>query len=135
VGTIFTLIFCSFYILLEPVAGSLVTPLLFSATAYAKHLTTIAPAETTKFALIIHVASWLCQFIGHGAFEHRAPALFENLFLALVLAPFFEWMEFLFLLGYRPELKGRIDKLVEKRTEEFRIKDAAKEEKKNGKAQ
>jgi uncharacterized membrane protein YGL010W len=32
-----------------------------------------------KVALVIHVAAWILQFIGHGVFEGRAPALLDSL--------------------------------------------------------
>jgi uncharacterized membrane protein YGL010W len=31
------------------------------------------------FAIALNLASWIAQFIGHGVFEKRAPALFSNL--------------------------------------------------------
>ena len=61
----------------------------------------------------------MAQFAGHGIFEGRAPALLDNLVQALFLAPFFVWMEILFYLGYRPELKGRLDRSVVKEIEKF----------------
>ena len=109
------------YILLEPVAGGLLAPLLLAATAYSDHLTTTYGATANYWALGIFVSSWVAQFIGHGAFEGRAPALLDNLVQALVLAPFFVWMEILFSVGYRPELKSRVDSAVEKEVEKYRI--------------
>lgn len=61
----------------------------------------------------MHGLAWIAQFIGHGVFEHRAPALLDNLvqgeafiessrggivdqLAALVLAPFFVHLEALF---------------------------------------
>jgi uncharacterized membrane protein YGL010W len=113
-GTIAALVYSTLYILLEPVAGSLLAPLLLGATAYANHLTTVAPSTFNKAAIAIHVISWVAQFVGHGVFEGRAPALLDNLVQALFLAPFFVWMEFLFMFGYRPELQARVNKAVEK---------------------
>lgn len=55
-------------------------------------------------------------------FEGRAPALLDNLVQALFLAPFFVWMEVLFWCGYRPELKGRLDRAVEREIEKWRAK-------------
>jgi len=133
-GTIFALFYCFFYILLEPVAGSLVVPIILGATAYAKHLTSIAPSITNISAITIFVSSWIFQFIGHGFFERRAPALFENLIQAFVLAPFFVWMEILFRFGYRPELRSRVEKEVRKGLEELEKKKASNGVAKNGKA-
>jgi 2-hydroxy fatty acid dioxygenase len=119
-GTLGTIGYCAFYILLEPIAGTLIAPALIASTAYWHHLLSIAPSPTNQIAIGVFIVSWIAQFIGHGAFEGRAPALLDNLVQALVLAPFFVWMELLFMLGYRPELKGRVDKEVEKEIEKFR---------------
>jgi uncharacterized membrane protein YGL010W len=64
-------------------------------------------------AIAVNVFSWIIQFVGHGVFEGRAPALLDNLVQAVFLAPLFVWLEFLFKLGYRPELKARVDRAVE----------------------
>jgi len=51
--------------------------------------------------LLIHSISWAFQFLGHGIIEKRKPALFDNLYQSIVLAPFFVWFEsVLFPLGY-----------------------------------
>ncbi|ONH70170.1 hypothetical protein BON22_0629 [Cyberlindnera fabianii] len=57
----------------------------------------------------IFIVAWIVQFIGHGVFEKRAPALLDNLVQALVLAPYFVLFEGLFLIGWRKDLKQRID--------------------------
>jgi len=86
--------------MLEPSAALLYTPQailsILTANAFAQrpdHLST---------ALIVHIACWVAQFIGHGFAEGRSPALLDNLVGALVLAPFFVHMEILFKLGYKP---------------------------------
>ena len=109
---------------MEPVAGGLLAPLLLAATAYSKHLTTTYGATANYVAFGLHVFSWVAQFVGHGVFEGRKPALFDNLVQALFLAPFFVWMEILFFFGYRPELKSRLDKAVKVEVEKFRMSKA-----------
>ena len=104
---------------MEPVAGGLLAPLLLGATTYSNHLTGTYGSTANYWALGLHVACWIAQFVGHGAFEGRAPALFDNLVQAFFLAPFFVWMEILFFLGYRPELKSRIDKAVSQEIQKF----------------
>ncbi|KAI9798435.1 MAG: hypothetical protein M1833_004829 [Piccolia ochrophora] len=111
-GTLATILYSTLYILMEPVAGSLLAPLLVGGTAFANHLTSVYGAKANYWAIGVHVTSWLAQFVGHGAFEGRAPALLDNLVQAVFLAPFFVWLEVLFFLGYRPELKKRLDKAV-----------------------
>ena len=51
--------------------------------------------------LFVQAVGWIAQFIGHGVFEGRAPALGTNVFF-LTLANFFVIFEFLyFAFGYR----------------------------------
>ena len=106
---------------MEPVAGGLLAPLLLAGTAYSDYLTTTYGAIANYWAVGIFMSSWVAQFIGHGVFEGRAPAVLDNLIQALVLAPFFVWMEILFFIGYRPELKSRVDYAVEKEVERYRM--------------
>ena len=105
---------------MEPVAGGLLAPLLLGGTAYSNHLTSTYGSTANYWALGLFVTSWIAQFVGHGVFEGRAPALFDNLVQAFVLAPFFVWMEILFYFGYRPELKGRLDKAVTQEIDRYR---------------
>lgn len=106
--------------LMEPVAGGLLAPLMLVGTAYANYLTSTYGQTANCWALGLHVISWIAQFIGHGVFEGRKPALLDNLVQAFFLAPFFVWMEILFRLGYRPELRARLDDAVEKEIQKFR---------------
>ncbi|KAK1070169.1 hypothetical protein LTR12_010004 [Friedmanniomyces endolithicus] len=125
-GTIACLIYSSLYILMEPVAGGMLAPLLLGGTAYANHLTTTYGMKANNVAIGVHVLSWLAQFVGHGVFEGRAPALLDNLVQAIFLAPFFVWMEILFTFGYRPVLKARLDQSVEKEVAKVKAEKAAK---------
>lgn len=59
--------------------------------------------------------AWGIQFVGHGVWERKAPALKDNLVQALFLAPFFVWLECLFWGGYRKELKERVEKRSKER--------------------
>ncbi|KAI4144701.1 MAG: hypothetical protein L6R39_004071 [Caloplaca ligustica] len=119
-GTISTLIYATLYILMEPVAGGLLAPLMLAGTAYANHLTSTYGQTANYWALGLHVTSWIAQFVGHGVFEGRAPALLDNLVQAFFLAPFFVWMELLFRLGYRPELRRRLDEAVVQEVRKYR---------------
>ncbi len=47
--------------------------------------------------IIIHIFSWIIQFIGHGVFERRKPALMDN-FLLTLNAPIFVNIEIAFFL-------------------------------------
>jgi uncharacterized membrane protein YGL010W len=125
-GTIACLVYSTLYILMEPVAGGMLAPLLLGGTAYANHLTSTYGMKANWIAIGVHVFSWLAQFVGHGIFEGRAPALLDNLVQAIFLAPLFVWLEILFAFGYRPELKSRLDQSVEKEIAKFRADKEAK---------
>lgn len=111
---------------MEPVAGTMLAPLLLGGTAYANHLTSTYGMQANYAAIGVHVVSWLVQFVGHGVFEGRAPALLDNLVQAIFLAPFFVWLEILFAFGYRPELKSRLDHAIEKELKNLKSEKAAK---------
>lgn len=69
------------YVLLEPVAGSLMLPFHIAVAHYARVLPTDLPREViVKYAAAGNVASWIAQFMGHGFAEGRAPALLDSLF-------------------------------------------------------
>lgn len=119
-GTIAGVTYAALYILMEPVAGALLAPLLIAGTALVNHLTSAYGSTAVYWSLGVQGIAWIAQFVGHGVFEGRAPALLDNLVQALFLAPFFVWLEVLFALGYRPELKARIDKAVEGEVKKFK---------------
>jgi len=132
-GTLGGIVYSGVYLLLEPVAGGLFLPLIFGWVAYSDHLLSTIPGPTNKIAGTICVLSWLAQFVGHGVFEGRAPALLDNAVQALIMAPFFVFMELLFKLGYRPELQRRVETQAQKKFEELEAK-KAKKSIKNGNA-
>ncbi|KAJ1569849.1 hypothetical protein HK096_000285, partial [Nowakowskiella sp. JEL0078] len=70
--------------------------------------------------------SWIMQFIGHGVYEGRAPALLDNLVGALVLAPLFVWIEILFNFGYRPKLEKKLRNSIGKSIKNYKLKKAGK---------
>lgn len=113
------MVYAVFYVLLEPVAGGLLAPLIIGGAAYSNYLLSTYGTTANYWAGAVHVVSWLAQFVGHGVFEGRAPALLDNLVQALLLAPLFVWIEVLFLFGYRPELKSRYTKSVNNEVAKF----------------
>lgn len=128
-GTIAAFVYIILYLLMEPVAGGLYAPLIIGSAIYGNYLTKEYGWEANRIAIGIHAVSWIAQFVGHGKFEGRAPALLDNLFQAVFLAPFFVWFELLFALGYRPELQTRVENGVVREVAKFR---AAKRAKANG---
>jgi len=75
---------------------------------YTANVFAAKTANAFWIAGAIQALSWAAQLIGHFIFEKRCPALVDNVFQAFLLAPFFVFMEFLFVLGYRPALYKRM---------------------------
>ena len=125
-GTLLAVMYSTLYILMEPVAGALVAPMIIGGTAFGNHVTATYGATANYWAGGVNIVCWLAQFLGHGKFEGRAPALLDNLVQALFLAPFFVWFEILFFLGYRPDLKRRIEKLVQQEIQKFKAEKTRK---------
>ncbi|KAI0838986.1 DUF962-domain-containing protein [Hypoxylon sp. FL0890] len=122
------------YVLLEPVAGTILALICLGAAAATNTAHSENPTLTNQVAIVVHVLSWLLQFMGHGVFEGRAPALLDNLIQAIFLAPLFVWLELLFKFGYRRELQSRVGKAVEAEVAKFRKQKLATASK-NGKTQ
>ncbi|KAF9115036.1 hypothetical protein BGX27_009154 [Mortierella sp. AM989] len=120
-GTLVMAAYCAYYISLDKVAGLITAPLFMGAAKHATHFNATNP-NATKVAGLVQIFSWIAQFIGHGVFEKRAPKLMDNILQAFVLAPYFVVYEVLFSLGYRPQLKATLDKLVEEDIREWKAK-------------
>jgi 2-hydroxy fatty acid dioxygenase len=108
-------LYSTYYCMLEPVAGlcaaTLFHVLWFAASAFFAAY----PEDAMKIATVAHVAGWIAQFVGHGVAEKRKPALMDNLFQSIVLAPLFVVVEVLFMLGYRPQLAQQFEVEVQRR--------------------
>jgi len=103
-------ILCVFSYLLEPLAGVILNielVAMYYGSLYI--LKEYGAADAFWIGLAIHLVSWVSQFIGHGFYEGRRPALVSNITQTMV-APTFVIMEVLFLLGYRPQLQKQLDK-------------------------
>ncbi|CAG8497905.1 5474_t:CDS:2 [Paraglomus brasilianum] len=105
------LFYVCYYLLLEPIAGLIYAPIILGMAYNATEFMKTYPGHN-YLAGIVHVGSWIVQFIGHGVFEKRSPALKDNIAQALLLAPLFVWLEVLFATGYRPALQKRVEAKV-----------------------
>lgn len=114
-GTLAAATYSSLYLLLSPnLAGVSITPLILGAASLANRLTSsYNRTKVNSIALGVHVASWILQFVGHGKYEGRKPALLDNLVQALFLAPLFVWYEILFKLGFYQGLKKEVEAAIE----------------------
>nr|GMC72014.1 uncharacterized endoplasmic reticulum membrane protein C16E8.02-like [Ipomoea batatas] len=116
-GFLLTLVYGVFYVALDNKAGSLAALLCFLCWVFSSSLAhNLGFSLAWKVALVAQLICWTSQFIGHGMFEKRAPALLDNLTQALLMAPFFVLLEVLqSFFGYEPypgfhaKVKAKID--------------------------
>ncbi|KAF8252703.1 hypothetical protein K440DRAFT_631630 [Wilcoxina mikolae CBS 423.85] len=118
-STLVSSIYALLYILMEPFAGSLLAPFVIAQSLFGTWCVLHFGGEANKIAGVVQVLAWVAQFIGHGVYEKKAPALVDNLLQALFLAPLFVWIEVLFMVGYRPELRGRLEEKVRAKRREM----------------
>ncbi|KAJ3069376.1 hypothetical protein HDU98_007593 [Podochytrium sp. JEL0797] len=108
ISLINTIIYSTYYVLLHPVIGTFAAGMIwaayFTSNAFVAHGLEWTGIEPGVLALGMHVAAWIFQFVGHGVYEKRAPALLDNLLQALVLAFMFVWTHALFDLGFYPQM-------------------------------
>ncbi|CAK8565290.1 unnamed protein product [Lathyrus sativus] len=117
IGFIFTVFYALFYVALDIKAGSFVAVLTFLCWVSSSFVANSIGFELAwKIVLAAQLFCWTGQFIGHGVFEKRAPALLDNLAQAFLMAPFFVVLEILqTTIGYEPypgfetKVKARID--------------------------
>ncbi|KAF1918881.1 hypothetical protein BDU57DRAFT_468314 [Ampelomyces quisqualis] len=114
-GTLLAATYSTLYLLLSPNAAGLgVTPVVLGAAALANKISNkYNRPRVNSIAIAVHVVSWIAQFVGHGKFEGRKPALLDNLVQAVFLAPLFVWYEVLFKLGFYKGLQREVDVGIE----------------------
>ncbi|WCL50150.1 Mpo1 family 2-hydroxy fatty acid dioxygenase [Leptospira sp. GIMC2001] len=64
---------------------------------------------------IAQISGWGTQFYGHFVYEKSRPALFDNLFQAVVSAPLFVIADVCFALGIRKELEEQVKTVLKER--------------------
>ena len=85
--------------------------------------------QAWKYGLVVHLACWIGQFLGHAIFEKRAPALFRNLAQALMMAPIFVAFEVFFAMGYLPEVAEECERAAKENVAKLRADDEARQQK------
>ncbi|DBA01447.1 TPA: hypothetical protein N0F65_005566 [Lagenidium giganteum] len=122
-AAIVALVYMVWYVCLDWMAGTLGAALVFAGYLFANYFNQVSPATlgmpAWQPALAVHVTAWILQFIGHGVFERRKPALLDSLDQAVITAPMFVLLEALFPLGYRPQLYKRVMKQVKINVKNF----------------
>ena len=108
IGLILIAIYATIYIVLNIIGGLLYVPVLLVLYGSANLVRFYVP-YAWLICIGIHIIAWVFQFMGHGIWEKRKPALFDSLIQAFVMAPFFVFMELLFKCGYNKDLQDKIN--------------------------
>ena len=119
-----------FFVELPGVVGPLAAAMMAVTLVTTSNMKN-AHEDAYKLGTVLHVAAWIAQFIGHGVFEKRAPALFDNLLQAFVMAPLFVVMEVFFMVGYKPKFSANIAEIVKENKRIFAKESASKGQKKS----
>ncbi|GMI95259.1 hypothetical protein like AT1G18720 [Hibiscus trionum] len=125
-GFLSALIYGLFYVILDKKAGSFAALLCLACWVGASFLAAnLGFSLAWKVVLAAQLFCWTGQFIGHGVFEKRAPALLDNLVQAFLMAPFFVLLEVLqSLFGYEPYpgFHARVKAKIEAEIKEWKDK-------------
>jgi len=112
------------YILMDKRAGSLAAFLVLLCLLTSRRFYLGAEISwgypAWQLAAGLHAICWVAQFVGHGVFEGRSPALLDNLMQALVMAPLFVLLEVMFFFGYRKDFQKRMWVNVNKEIAKFK---------------
>lgn len=93
-----------YYLLLDVKVGSVAAALVTGMAFVALGLKDCS-SQVWYGVIATHVIAWAAQFYGHFHYEHKSPAVFDNLVQPLVLAPYFVLFEIVFMFGYRRDLE------------------------------
>ncbi len=119
-GLIFGVFVGLLYIYVDLFSGILtISMYLILESLYLKDQTPILGYAQIDFIIYLHIACWILQFIGHGVFEGRKPALMDNILLTLN-APIFVTLEILGLFNYRHKELIQTRECIKKEVERFR---------------
>jgi uncharacterized membrane protein YGL010W len=111
VAAIFCVAACAYWLRLDIVFGVALAVALFGACGAASEtLARLGTGGALGAALVLFVAGWALQFLGHR-YEGVKPAFFDDA-RQLMIGPLFVCAELFFLLGARRELRERIEARV-----------------------
>lgn len=108
-GSVAVVVLGLFYVWMQPVAGVILTILIAIGAFLAIPLALASPTNFWAAVAIFFVGGWTFQLVGHAVFEHRRPALTDNL-LQIFMAPLFLVLETMFRLGTFRDLEAQIEK-------------------------
>ena len=122
---IMTVYYAAFYAVIElpGFAGIIASALVVTSHQAAYYLRDqVLEGNAFQVALVIQIVSWAAQIYGHAFHEGRSPAFLTNVHHALVMAPLFVLMEFLFHFGYRENFRIKCQRHIDKNIKDYKQK-------------
>lgn len=107
-----------YYFTLDFLFALLSTAVFGGLLAIAHYLVHVSGLPMTTVWIVFaagQIIGWGSQFYGHFIFEKDRPALFDNLFQALVSAPMFVVADVVFELGFRKDLEQQVKDVLRER--------------------
>lgn len=113
---VFVVVVLAYYFTLDFIFA-LAATILFGALFVTAEIITKSLPSSTAWGIFGagQIIGWGAQFYGHFIFEKGRPALFDNLFQALVSAPLFVVADVFFELGFRLDVKNAVDAELKER--------------------
>ncbi len=109
---VFTAAVLLYYFTLDFVFALASTVVFGGLLAAAHYVSFFGATVGWSIFVIAQLTGWGTQFYGHFAFEKSRPALFDNLFQALVSAPMFVVADVFFMLGFRNHLEEEVKSIL-----------------------
>ncbi len=69
----------------------------------------VPPVVVLPITIVVHLACWTAQVVGHVQCESNRPAMFTSLIHSVLAAPVVVYLETLFSLGLMKETQERLD--------------------------
>jgi uncharacterized membrane protein YGL010W len=108
-GLILITFYTIMYIMLDVLGGILFFPCVMILYILSNVFRYLVVGDAWIISIMIHIVAWIIQFAGHVIWEKRKPALFDSIIQAFLMAPFFIFMEILFMCGYKKKFQEEIN--------------------------
>ena len=108
----FTAAVLLYYLYLDIPFGLAATALFGGLLVAAHYVSFMGATVGWSIFAFAQITGWGTQFYGHFQFEKSRPALFDNLFQALVSAPLFVVADVFFYFGIRTHLEDQIKEIL-----------------------
>jgi uncharacterized membrane protein YGL010W len=101
------------YLLLDLPLGLAMAAVLALLLWAGERLAALGSVAGWSAFAVLFIGGWMLQLVGH-VFEGRRPALVDNLFQSIFIAPLFLCAEAFFALGYKRQLHAAVQERAQR---------------------